>query len=113
MAESRRFAGELAERLRERIYMEVVPRLAQGLAEARGLKKPKARDLTETYEMAMTVLFRLLFIAYAEDKELLPYRWNGLYKHRSLKTKAQELVDKFPTGIVFDGGLPFDTLPGD
>lgn len=91
--ESRRFAGELAERLRERIYGEVIPRLAQGLAEARGLRKPTAKDLAETYEMAMTVLFRLLFIAYAEDKDLLPYRWNGLYRARSLKTKATELLE--------------------
>ena len=35
--------------------------------------------------MAMMVLFRLLFIAYAEDKDLLPYKHNGLYRSRSLK----------------------------
>jgi len=93
LEESNRFAGDLAERLRERIYGEVIPRLAQGLAEARGLKKPTAKDLAETYEMAMTVLFRLLFIAYAEDKDLLPYHRNGLYKARSLKTKANELLE--------------------
>jgi|CXWL01.1.fsa_nt_gi hypothetical protein len=32
---SRRFAGELAERLRDRIYEEVVPRLATGISAAR------------------------------------------------------------------------------
>lgn len=74
LTESKRFAGELAERLRERIYGEVVPRLAEALAVTRGLKKPTAKDLSETYEMTMTVLFRLLFIAYAEDKDLLPYK---------------------------------------
>jgi hypothetical protein len=109
LEESRRFSGDLAVRLRERIYDEVVPPLARGLAAARGLRKPTVRDLAETYEMAMLVLFRLLFVAYAEDKDLLPYRWNGLYQRRSLKTKARELVDRHPQGIVFDGGdLPFD-----
>ena len=43
--------------------------------------------------MALTVLFRLLFIAYAEDRDLLPYRFNDSYRRRSLKQKAQELAD--------------------
>ncbi len=104
---SGRFAGGLAERLRERIYQSVVPRLAEGIVKARGLTKPSAQDLADTYEMALTVLFRLLFIAYAEDKDLLPYRWNGLYQRRSLKTKAQELAELARGGAAFDAG---DTL---
>lgn len=94
IGESRRFAGELAERLRERIYAEAVPTLAQGLADARRIRKPSPQDLADTYEMAMTVLFRLLFIAYAEDKDLLPYEWNALYKARSLKQKAIDLAKR-------------------
>lgn len=93
LEESKRFAGSLAENLRDRIYNFVIPPLAEGLAKARGLKKPTAEDLAVTYEMAMTVLFRLLFIAYGEDKDLLPYKWNSLYQGRSLKHKAQELLE--------------------
>ncbi|TAH35593.1 MAG: hypothetical protein EYC70_13125 [Planctomycetota bacterium] len=104
---SGRFAGDLAERLRERVYQSVVPLLARGIVAARGLRKPKANDLADTYEMALTVLFRLLFVAYAEDKDLLPYRWNGLYQRRSLKTKAQELAELRRAGASFDAG---DTL---
>ncbi|MBI3759462.1 MAG: hypothetical protein HY269_06865 [Deltaproteobacteria bacterium] len=43
--------------------------------------------------MALTVLFRLLFVAYAEDRDLLPYRHHEPYRRRSLKQKAQELAD--------------------
>ena len=43
--------------------------------------------------MAMVVLFRLLFIAYGEDKDLLPYRFNGLYQKRSPKAKAKDLLE--------------------
>ena len=89
---SHRFAGDLAERLRERIYDIVVPVLAQGISDARGLDNPSPADLQQTYEMALTVLFRLLFIAYAEDRDLLPYRLNAAYRRRSLKQKAQELA---------------------
>ena len=90
---SQRFAGDLAERLRERIYDHVVPELARGIAEARGIDRPGPKELARTYEMALTVLFRLLFIAYAEDRDLLPYRHNDSYRRRSLKQKAQELAD--------------------
>lgn len=109
LEESKRFAGELAERLRDRIYGSVVPRLSEGIATARGLKKPLAKDLAETYEMAMTVLFRLLFVAYAEDKDLLPYKHNGLYQTRSLKRKAQELLElKRKAALEGTGEVPFD-----
>lgn len=91
----RRFAAALAERLRERIYDSVVPLLARAMVQARGLKNPTASDLDLTYRMALTVLFRLLFVAYAEDRDLLPYRMSEPYRIRSLKRKAQELADQF------------------
>ena len=88
---SQRFAGELARRLRERIYEEVMPELARGLAAARA---PARRDdLGQTYEMALTILFRLLFVAYAEDRDLLPYKRSDVYRRRSLKQKARGLAD--------------------
>jgi hypothetical protein len=91
--DSKRFADSLATRLRDRIYVDVVPRLARGVAEARALTAPTAEDLNLTYRMALTVLFRLLFVAYAEDRDLLPYRHSEAYRRRSLKQKAQELAE--------------------
>ena len=61
--ESKRFAADIADRLRERIYEIVVPQLAMGIAKARNLTAPSKDDIALTYEMALTVLFRLLFIA--------------------------------------------------
>ena len=91
--QSHDYASDLGSRLRDRIYDFVVPRLAIAIAKARDLKKPTAQDLKLTYEMALLVLFRLLFIAYAEDKDLLPYRTNERYRDRSLKKKAREMAD--------------------
>ena len=104
IAASGRFSGDLAAGLRDRIYDSVVPNLAAGLFTARRIEKPKAEDLADTYEMALVVLFRLLFVAYAEDKDLLPYRWNGLYQRRSLKTKAQEILELVREQEPFDEG---------
>lgn len=89
---SKDYAIDLSIRLRQRIYSDVIPRFAEGIAHARNLETPTADELDITYRMALTLLFRLLFIAYAEDKELLPYRTNELYKKRSLKDKAHELL---------------------
>jgi hypothetical protein len=90
---SARYAVSLGTRLRDRVYADVVPQLAQAILEARNLKSPSAEKLAETYQMALVLLFRLLFVAYAEDKELLPYKTNDLYKARSLKQKARELIE--------------------
>lgn len=99
---SSRFAGDLAAGLRERICNSVIPTLAQRLVAARRLPAPEIADLQETYSMAMVLLFRILFAAYAEDKDLLPYRANSLYQHRSLKTKAQELRELRLQKVPFD-----------
>ncbi|MCC7484048.1 MAG: DNA-protecting protein DprA [Burkholderiales bacterium] len=45
LEESGRFAGNPADRLRDRIYERVVPQLARAVAEARRVRKPTAEDL--------------------------------------------------------------------
>lgn len=93
LATSEEYAADLSSRLRERVYQDVVPQLARAIAKARGLRKPTADQLAETYDMALLVLFRLLFIAYAEDKELLPLHTSDAYREHSLKHMAQRLLD--------------------
>ena len=98
LKESRRFSEDIAIKLRERIYDTVVTELTMGIAKAREIANPDKKDLACTYEMALTVLFRLLFMAYAEDCDLLPYRSNESYRNRSLKQKAVELAKNTDAG---------------
>jgi len=98
LADSGRFSGSLAEALRERIYVEVMPRLAKGIADARRSTKKDDAFLRDTLQMATHVLFRLLFIAYAEDKDLLPYKYSAAYRRHSLKSIAQELLETHRDG---------------
>lgn len=95
------YSADLGTRLRERIYTDVVPHLASAIASASQLDKPTAEELSKTYQMALCLLFRLLFVAYAEDEELLPYRTNDLYRRRSLKQKAHELLEVLSRGVAF------------
>jgi len=45
---SSRYAADLGTRLRDRIYAEVIPALAQGVIVARKLQRPSASALVET-----------------------------------------------------------------
>ena len=98
LANSKRFSEDVAKDLKGRIYDEIVPQIAKGIVHARNLKNPSPEELEEAYKMTLTVLFRLLFIAYAEDKDLLPYNTNSAYRSRSLKQKAHELSELFSKG---------------
>jgi hypothetical protein len=93
LADSNRFSGNLAEALRERIYVEVMPRLAKGIADARRHPRKDEAYLRDTLQMATHALFRLLFIAYAEDKDLLPFKSSQQYQRNSLKTVATDLLE--------------------
>lgn len=101
LADSSRFSGDLAEALRERIYGEVMPRLAKGIADARRHPRKDAAYLRDTLQMATHALFRLLFIAYAEDKDLLPFRISETYKRNSLKTLATDVLEDVRKGATW------------
>ncbi|WP_331232220.1 Eco57I restriction-modification methylase domain-containing protein [Natronorarus salvus] len=98
---SKDYAASLGKRLRERIYDEVVPDLAEAIANARQLDNPTKAELDETYRMALILLYRLLFISYAEDEGFLP-RYNPRYERRSLKRKAHEVHEIIEEDIGFD-----------
>ncbi|WP_049936335.1 Eco57I restriction-modification methylase domain-containing protein [Haloplanus natans] len=91
MEDSKEYAASLGGRLRERIYDDVVPDLAEAIARARDLDDPTKDELDETYRMTLVLLYRLLFIAYAEDEKFLPRRRNERYDEDSLKRKARNL----------------------
>lgn len=97
--QSSRFAADLGSRLRDRVYFHAVPGLAKAIADR--MERPGGlteRDLADAYEQTLVILFRLLFVAYGEDKDLLPYRSNGRYTDNSLKTLARRLTEKRQSG---------------
>ncbi len=101
--DSTRFAVDLGERLRARVYLDVVPNLAKAVAEQMTAGSRSKIDPKHLYSVTLTIIFRLLLIAYAEDKDLLPAT-SGLYKSKSLKAKAKEILE------LVEGKQDFDTL---
>jgi Eco57I restriction-modification methylase len=89
---SANYAADLGKRLRERVYHDVIPRLA--VAVARRMRATSDAELTDAYSAALLILFRLLFVAYAEDSGLLPYGRNPRYDRRAIKALAREFADE-------------------
>lgn len=84
------FAADLGKRLRRRIYQDVVPGLALAVASRRAARDHA--ELAEAYEQALLIMFRVLFLAYAEDRGLLPYSHNPAYSRRAVKSLAREFA---------------------
>ena len=89
---SDRFASDLAARLRDRVYNETVPALAAAVARRMGAA-PSPQDLKSAYEQVMVILFRLLFVAYAEARDLFPYLTNAVYADYSLTRIVTRLTE--------------------
>jgi hypothetical protein len=90
LASSENFAADLGQRLRKRVYEDVVPPLA--LAVAARMHARSDKELNEAYHRTLLILFRLLFLAYAEDRGLLPYNRNPRYDRHAVKTLAREFA---------------------
>ena len=96
LAASSQYAVALGERLRDQVYEEIVPRLSVAVAnQLEELGHELDRDgLERAYQLTLRIFFRLLFQAYAEDRQLLPYRENERYDRNALNTYAQDFVEE-------------------
>jgi hypothetical protein len=102
---SREYAKRLGDRLKDRIFLTIFPHLAQGFLVDRkqrlGQNKEQTDEqLTDIFEATLTLLYRLLFLLYAESRDLLPIR-EAPYQAASLKTIKDEIADK--AGVAESG----------
>ena len=97
-AESNRYAIGLRERFRERIYENVVTGLVQALYDARGRKRADADTL---FNATLRLLYRLLFVLYAEDRNLLPLG-NSEYRRVSITEMLFRIQRMRADGKTFD-----------
>jgi hypothetical protein len=100
-ADSGRYAVALRERFTERLYEDVVDRLVRGIDEAaRGHVDPRPNE-DELYRATLVLLFRILFLLYAEDRDLLPMA-NAEYSAHSLTRKVIASAERVAAGHAFD-----------
>jgi hypothetical protein len=83
LEEGRFYEERVAANLSKLVFGEVFPQLARAIAAA----APDA-PLEDVRDAALILLYRLLFILYAEDRDLLPVR-NSRYKDYGLREKVR------------------------
>ena len=96
LEEGRLWEAGVAKDLSDLTFTEVFPRLVSALAAA----APK-EALAEIRQAAMTLLYRLLFILYAEDRDLLPRRDKRYEDHGLFKRVRQEVAQRIDDGAIF------------
>ncbi|HQM38456.1 MAG TPA: class I SAM-dependent DNA methyltransferase, partial [Candidatus Bipolaricaulis anaerobius] len=99
LAGSREYAAKLGDELKENVY-EALRLLAEGL-----LKYPDnhldADQLDEIRANTFVLIYRILFLFYAEDRELLPMH-NPVYRDSySLRVWAREIANQLDEGRSF------------
>ena len=98
LAESEDYAKELGERLKERVFKQVFPHLAEGFIASIRKRDGKGADLSqaaldEVFQGTLTLLYRLLFLLYAESRNLLPAKEVRGYFEASITKLKREMAD--------------------
>ncbi len=96
MTEGRTYAARVTEELSANVFDGVFPRLVRAFASHDpNADVASAAWRAEAREGAIRLLYRLLFLFYAEDRDLLPVRHPGYanYSLRSLREAAAETLD--------------------
>jgi hypothetical protein len=115
--EARLYEEKVSQDLGARVFQDIFPQLADALA--RGdlhaqtheigygqFKRPQYTPeyLDEVREAALVLLYRLLFLFYAEDRNLLPVR-DARYAPYSVRRLREEVRDKVDAGTRFSSTI--------
>ncbi len=100
------YAREISDKLKELVYAEVMPEIAAGFIAYRreqlGVTEETEASLREIYQASLSLLYKLLFLLYAEARGLLPMQ-NAGYREQSLTALAQWAAARL------DAGQPLST----
>lgn len=115
--EAREYEEKVSQDLGARVFSEIFPALAQALAagdlharkESIGYgqftrQRYTADYLDELREAALVLLYRLLFLFYAEDRRLLPVG-DARYRDYSVKHLREEVRDKTDAGVRWSSNM--------
>jgi len=99
LLESEDYAKKLGERLKERTFEKVFPHISKGFIHYIKQVEGKDADLSDDrlkiiFQGTLTLLYRLLFLLYAESRDLLPVREIRGYYEASLKKIKEEIAEK-------------------
>ncbi|MGH7114206.1 MAG: Eco57I restriction-modification methylase domain-containing protein, partial [Stellaceae bacterium] len=96
LAEGQRYEQRITEALSRAVFQNVYPDLVKAIGHA--APDPRPTDpawRTEVRDASLRLLYRLLFLLYAEDRDLLPVHHDGYrqYALQPMRDGAAEIVD--------------------
>ena len=101
-AGSASYAAEVSDKLKDLVFRQVMPEVAAGFIAYRrerlGIAQESDATLAEIYRASLGLLYKLLFILYAEARGLLPVD-TPAYREESLTRMAGEFADKLDRGL--------------
>jgi Alw26I/Eco31I/Esp3I family type II restriction m6 adenine DNA methyltransferase len=103
---SEEYAVELEADIKERAY-DVVELLCRGFAAGFVHERLADAALKDIYDSSLTLLYRLLFVFYAEARELLPLTTNASYRENHSLRKLTHDIDE-----IFKKGYELSTSSG-
>ncbi len=99
LQEGKKWEEKVSESLENKIFLEVFPSIAKGFLED-AVKKGREKNeelLEDVYENTLIFLYRLLFLLYAEDRNLLPVNDEN-YRPYSLMKIREEIAELTDSG---------------
>ncbi len=91
------YAEEISAKLREVIFENVFEHIAQGLVSHRrsdkGISEETAESKSLLFRASLTLLYRILFVLYAESRQLLPVNDLHGYANYSLRKLCNDIWD--------------------
>ena len=106
LQEGQRWELKVAKTLSDKVFREVFPTLSQALAKA-DTSRPRVLDTTYLEQVrngALILLYRLLFVLYAEDRNLLPDE-SGPYAPYCLTRIRLEIAKNVEGGTAYPKGV--------
>ncbi|MEK7441647.1 MAG: Eco57I restriction-modification methylase domain-containing protein, partial [Chloroflexota bacterium] len=109
--ESIEYAVKVQDELKELVFEKVAPLLVQGFVtwrkEVGGIETETPQTLVMLYKAALVVLYRLLFVFYAESRNLLPVRDAKGYGNYSLAKICRDVVQMQTEDVPLGLTAPF------
>ena len=96
------YAKRVSDKLKELVFDEVMPEIAGGFVayrrEQMGIREESDESLRQIYAAGLSLLYKLLFVLYAEARDLLPMR-NPAYREQSLTSLAEWAAERADRGL--------------
>lgn len=102
------YARQISDKLKKRIFEQVMPEIAGGFTAYRrrqlGVQEETEETLRKIYQASLSLLYKLLFLLYAEARGLLPMQNPG-YREQSLTALARWAAERLDRGQPLSDAL--------